>query len=1091
MTRPALELELPLAIERMAAAQQRSLRRMAEIRRAGQLDIQAKVEGRKQVLEAALPEPAELERHRALHRSFGSGRAVVEDPEGQLPSTLEGAIALWRKTSAALDDEQRRLRAEQAAQAATRRKRFSKPPPPPTLGPTFGQGLALLELLAGRLPAMLSAELDVVRRRAQEEAASNERSALALADGDTTDEHGRLTATHRDVLARLGPGASPWAEVRAVGECPVATHLRVGAFVPSLPGTWPAFPAVVPFRSGRGLAIDSHGPHRDRALRLTRSLVLRALHASPAGQLHLTLFDPVALGQSVSDFLHLGDHDERLVDTKPWTTAAEIERKLLELSLHIETVISKYLRGQFATIDEYNVHAGAVAEPDRLLVYFDGPAELSERAAALLLSVVENGPRCGVHTLIAHDPSIAPSRDVSTERLLANMDRIEWTGEHARLVMSGAVIGIPIEPDACPPIEFDIAGRPRSVGAEILGSIGSAVREADAVTVDLSQSVHILNRMVAAGLSDRIPTYAAGPVALSLEDPGSWWRASTMRNVVAPIGRSGAQRLASLVFSSTAVAGGALVVGLPRSGKTTALHSAIVSMCTLYPPEELELYLIDAKHGVEFRAYADLPHARLVAINNDREFAVAVLRSLDEEIQRRAELMKVETPGRTNLEEYRIASGKALPRIVVVLDEFHEIFEEDDRLGQAAFAAFSNIVRQGPFAGIHPVLASQTLSSMPAMDRNTLALLPTRLTFMCNETDAEFVMGHDNQDVRFLSRPGEGLLNAVRGEPSHNERFQGIYLSPDERDKLLRRVRTKAAECGWLRRPRVFDGDEVLDRDAVAPSSFFERSDRPKRIRFLVGEPIGIAESVDVHIRRHDGGNVVFVGDADDEGVPGPALLGAFHSLLLGLCSQAGQVDVVDCIGDEGTIQRPALDALCRELGFRHHRRRALGTVLADCAGLVRERSLTNDHAAPARVLIIFGLQRATGLEPEVFDSSAGEPSAADAMRELLLDGPDHGVHVVCVSDTAAAVSRRLGRDAMAQFSIRIGAAIQQESELQGLLDSYGPLRLRRNQIVIHDANRNRTIKAMPYGPVTTGWLGSIAVHETRNGHGNGAMTDA
>src|SRR5438067_781355 len=71
-----------------------------------------------------------------------------------------------------------------------------------------------------------------------------------------------------------------------------------------------------------------------------------------------------------------------------------------------------------------------------------------------------------------------------------------------------------------------------------------------------------------------------------------------------------------------------------------------------------------------------------------------------------AEVMKVETPGRTNLTEYRQLTGNRMPRIVAIIDEFHEVFEEDDRTGHAAFAAFSNIVRQGPFAGVHLVLAS-------------------------------------------------------------------------------------------------------------------------------------------------------------------------------------------------------------------------------------------------------------------------------------------------------------------------------------------------------------------------------------------------
>ena len=58
-----------------------------------------------------------------------------------------------------------------------------------------------------------------------------------------------------------------------------------------------------------------------------------------------------------------------------------------------------------------------------------------------------------------------------------------------------------------------------------------------------------------------------------------------------------------------------------------------------YTPEELELYLVDFKQGVEFKTYAahELPHARVVAIESDREFGLSVLEKLDAELRRRAE----------------------------------------------------------------------------------------------------------------------------------------------------------------------------------------------------------------------------------------------------------------------------------------------------------------------------------------------------------------------------------------------------------------------------------------------------------------------
>ena len=48
----------------------------------------------------------------------------------------------------------------------------------------------------------------------------------------------------------------------------------------------------------------------------------------------------------------------------------------------MENVTQKYLRNEYATIEEYNAVAGEVAEPYRVLVVADFPANFDEKAAA-------------------------------------------------------------------------------------------------------------------------------------------------------------------------------------------------------------------------------------------------------------------------------------------------------------------------------------------------------------------------------------------------------------------------------------------------------------------------------------------------------------------------------------------------------------------------------------------------------------------------------------------------------------------------------------------------------------------------------------
>ena len=101
-----------------------------------------------------------------------------------------------------------------------------------------------------------------------------------------------------------------------------------------------------------------------------------------------------------------------------------------------------------------------------------------------------------------------------------------------------------------------------------------------------------------------------------------------------------------------------------------------------YSPDEVEFYLVDFKKGVEFKTYAtsQLPHARAIAVESDREFGLSVLQRVDGELTRRGDLFRnagVQEISRVSA----TATGQKLPRTLLLIDEFQEFFSEDDKLG--------------------------------------------------------------------------------------------------------------------------------------------------------------------------------------------------------------------------------------------------------------------------------------------------------------------------------------------------------------------------------------------------------------------------
>ncbi|MEI7929805.1 MAG: hypothetical protein WCH40_14735 [Verrucomicrobiales bacterium] len=137
-------------------------------------------------------------------------------------------------------------------------------------------------------------------------------------------------------------------------------------------------------------------------------IALRLLASFPPGRASFVFIDPVGLGRGFAGLMHLSDYEETLITNRIWTQTTQIEERLTELSDHIEKVIQMYLRNEYATIADYNEHAGSVAEKYRFLVIAGFPAAFSESAAKRLLSIASSGARCGVHLLIQCDARQTP-----------------------------------------------------------------------------------------------------------------------------------------------------------------------------------------------------------------------------------------------------------------------------------------------------------------------------------------------------------------------------------------------------------------------------------------------------------------------------------------------------------------------------------------------------------------------------------------------------------------------------------------------------------------------------------------------------------
>ena len=820
-------------------------------------------------------------------------------------------------------------------------------------------------------------------------------------------------------------------------------------------GSGERLPFFLSLRSNLSLV---HGAaSRDQALCMARSLLLRQLATVNPGDLRFCFFDPVGLGQSAVGFLGLAEYDASLIGGKAWSSQADLATRLAELTAHIEQVIQKYLRTTYETIDEFNAAAGEIAEPYRYLVLFDFPTGFTDETMHRLRSILENGPRCGVRTLLLSNSAVKPAHGVDPGQVAGAAQQVTIDGNYVR-VEQGYTLQMRIEQEPDPAM--------KEMTAPVIDTVGRRAVTKTAAAVTFEKAFTLFSQVARRfGLS-------AAAAATDAADEATWWRDDSTRGLFAPIGQKGARDPAILGFDSSDQSG-ALLVGRPGSGKSTLLHTLIGGLTTVYSPCELELYLIDFKEGVEFKAYAEegLPHARMVAIESDREFGLSVLQSVEAEMSRRGELLRATGGRHAGLQALREASGESMPRVLLVFDEFQVLFARNDKLGIAAAGLLETIIRQGRGFGVHVLLGSQSLAGLDALGSHVPQLLPTRILLPAAEADARRVLGDGNNAGQYLTAHGEGILNAAGGAVEANQRFKGALLAEPDRIERLRKLRAKADETGLTRRPAVFEGNASVPLDDTDPAAFRAELARSGTAAVLLraGMAMTISSRADIDLRRESGGNVLAVVRAGDE--PGGPSYGLLAACLAAAAQSPARLDVIDFLpADDGLDE--AFEPLLDRGRCTLRRRRAFAPLVGELRKEVRNRVEDDDMRRHAWLAFLFGIHRARELDADLGSLDAN-PELAEALEEVMRDGPEVGVHVWLWSDSVSGAARRLSPRMMRECAWRIAGKMSADDSLS-LLGNERAADIRDRQFVLANEDRGIVTRAMSFDLPEPGWLASV-----------------
>jgi hypothetical protein len=216
-----------------------------------------------------------------------------------------------------------------------------------------------------------------------------------------------------------------------------------------------------------------------------------------------------------------------------------------------------------------------------------------------------------------------------------------------------------------------------------------------------------------------------------------------------------------------------IVAGTSGFGKSTAMKCILTFLCV--NKEDIDIYLIDMKNGVEFSSYANCVKVKMFAWN--KQDATKVIKILVKEMEDRYRIFK--EVGVRDIDKYNAKfPNNPIKRIMMLVDEFADLSKE-----KTAMDNLIEIGRKGRAAGIHMILATQYPTSK-IIDTQLKINIIGRVCFKVeNYHDSMTILDHIGAEQ--IDIVGRGIFK----KPSVGDiEFQGYYLDDATIDKLIQPV---------------------------------------------------------------------------------------------------------------------------------------------------------------------------------------------------------------------------------------------------------------------------------------------------------------
>lgn len=819
-------------------------------------------------------------------------------------------------------------------------------------------------------------------------------------------------------------------------------------------------PYTIAINEHLALCYKYDGSSSDSAQRDMQNICMSIFLATPPNKIRFCFIDPLRMGHSFAVFNNFEDNNASNVNVimggRTLTEREDIERQLRILVGTINTMVSMTFRGEYQNIREYNDANPLAPQPYHIVGIMDFPAGFTQVSLDLLEKIVTEGRRCGIYVII-----------------MANQAQFVSMGQSLREKINGIL-------RKCTCFTSKKGGYGYVADDDVANGANGEEDDANAVynitppieTSEILKIAPIMKQAIKA--AERI-TIEYDNIFPSQD---SYLNSTIDNGISIPIGLSSSRDILSLELGKPrSQSVHALICGQIGSGKSKLLHAIITGALLKYPSEELEIYLIDFKSGTEFKIYADynLPNLKVVALESEPEFGLSVLRALRDEKERRAQAFNANSV--EDLPAYNKTSdainGARLPRIMIVIDEFHVLFSGiDTSIRNEAVMFLDDILRLDRNVGFHVILCSQSIRGMNALNAAALAQVAVRIALKCPLEDAKIVLGSEAEAIDQIEENDAGSAIYVPAISSpRSVKFRVGLLRREKQAEILQKLDEHYNAKGILADTRILASNVYDNRNSVFQQYWKNHKINAQNRILHVGEPLRVRSSLEIRFNTMLANNLLLLGKN-----PQKAQNILFFATLDLILQKVKQIQ-------EGkNSSRIFVVNYCdgADMGFND----VLKTLATQIPSLVNYYDSSNAREGINSIYDEF-LQKTVEmpddwlimsnmiLSPELQGGSiyGSHRETANKFKEMLHDGPERGVFIIAWCDDPI-LYRAKFNDTYEDFGKRIVFNVSKEDAL-AIANVVNDETINKNNAYLHQTGRGSE-KFRPYATPTEKWLTAL-----------------